>query len=373
MLLVAHDVNPLLGYLDQVIYLAGGRALARHGRARSSPRRTLSELYGAPIEVLRDRRRPPGRGRPARGPAPPRPPPRARWPAMSTHALAGPDRRRARAAHLPVHGQRARGGHDRRRAGRGRRLVHGAAPPELRRPHAVGDGVPRRGGRRARRAAHGARLLPGLRRRGAGRCGGRARSARAPRGYGTETATIATVQAVGLAAGFLFLSLNNAVLGGTETLLFGTFLGISRGQVLALLIVAVGALALRRRERTAAAARDDRPRGGAAPAACRSRSLDAGFLLVLGARGRRDQPDHGRAARVRAARRARRRGAAAHACARALGLAAERGVRARDRRGSALGIAYFSIYPVGFFVTSFAFARVPARPPHARRSRRRSG
>ena len=28
MLLVAHDVNPLLGYLDRVIYLAGGRALA---------------------------------------------------------------------------------------------------------------------------------------------------------------------------------------------------------------------------------------------------------------------------------------------------------------------------------------------------------
>src|SRR5215469_17182921 len=82
-------------------------------------------------------------------------------------------------------------------------------------------------------------------------CGGaalfmrRARgSTRTQRGYGTETATIATVQVVGLAAGYLFLSLNNAVLGGTETLLFGTFLGVSRGQVLALLIVAIVALAL---------------------------------------------------------------------------------------------------------------------------------
>ena len=28
MLLVAHDVNPLLAYLDRVVYLAGGRALA---------------------------------------------------------------------------------------------------------------------------------------------------------------------------------------------------------------------------------------------------------------------------------------------------------------------------------------------------------
>jgi zinc/manganese transport system ATP-binding protein len=51
-LLVAHDVNPLLGYLDQVIYLAGGRA--RSGRAEQViTSATLTELYGAPIEVLR--------------------------------------------------------------------------------------------------------------------------------------------------------------------------------------------------------------------------------------------------------------------------------------------------------------------------------
>jgi zinc/manganese transport system ATP-binding protein len=51
-LLVAHDVNPLAGYLDRVVYLAGGRALA--GAVQdviSAPR--LSELYGTPIEVLR--------------------------------------------------------------------------------------------------------------------------------------------------------------------------------------------------------------------------------------------------------------------------------------------------------------------------------
>jgi len=51
-LLVAHDVNPLLSYLDQVIYLAGGRALQGPvEKVITSP--TLSELYGAPIEVLR--------------------------------------------------------------------------------------------------------------------------------------------------------------------------------------------------------------------------------------------------------------------------------------------------------------------------------
>jgi len=51
-LLVAHDVNPLLGYLDRVIYLAGGRAMAGGvDEVITGPR--LSELYGAPIEVLR--------------------------------------------------------------------------------------------------------------------------------------------------------------------------------------------------------------------------------------------------------------------------------------------------------------------------------
>jgi zinc/manganese transport system permease protein len=60
-------------------------------------------------------------------------------------------------------------------------------------------------------------------------------------GYRTETATIGTVQAAGLAAGYLFLSLNNQVLSGAETLLFGTFLGVSRGQILTLLCVAAAA------------------------------------------------------------------------------------------------------------------------------------
>lgn len=51
-LLVAHDVNPLLPYLDQVIYLAGGRALqGTVADVITGPQ--LSELYGVPIEVLR--------------------------------------------------------------------------------------------------------------------------------------------------------------------------------------------------------------------------------------------------------------------------------------------------------------------------------
>ena len=51
-MLVAHDVNPLLGYLDRVVYLAGGRAVAgRVEEVITAP--TLSALYGSSIEVLR--------------------------------------------------------------------------------------------------------------------------------------------------------------------------------------------------------------------------------------------------------------------------------------------------------------------------------
>jgi zinc/manganese transport system ATP-binding protein len=51
-LLVAHDVNPLLGYLDRVLYLAAGRALAGPVDEVITAE-NLSALYGAPIEVLR--------------------------------------------------------------------------------------------------------------------------------------------------------------------------------------------------------------------------------------------------------------------------------------------------------------------------------
>ena len=50
--LVAHDVNPLLAYIDRVVYLAGGRAVAGTVEEVISSSR-LTELYRAPIEVLR--------------------------------------------------------------------------------------------------------------------------------------------------------------------------------------------------------------------------------------------------------------------------------------------------------------------------------
>ena len=51
-LLVAHDVNPLLPYLDRVAYLAAGRAVEGTVQEVINSA-TLSALYGVPIEVLR--------------------------------------------------------------------------------------------------------------------------------------------------------------------------------------------------------------------------------------------------------------------------------------------------------------------------------
>jgi zinc/manganese transport system ATP-binding protein len=50
--LVAHDVNPLLSYLDRVIYFGGGRAVTGTP-AEVITTETLSTLYGAGVEVLR--------------------------------------------------------------------------------------------------------------------------------------------------------------------------------------------------------------------------------------------------------------------------------------------------------------------------------
>jgi zinc/manganese transport system permease protein len=206
-------------------------------------------------------------------------------------------------------------------------------------------------------------------------CGGAAllmRGARGSirRGYGAETATIATVQTLGLAAGFLFLSLNNGVLGGIETLLFGTFLGVSRGQVLTLLIIALVAIAL-----IALAARPllletidpDAARARGLPVAV----LDTAFLLVL-------------AAAVAAT--SQITGALLVFALLVAPAAAAQQLTMRPGRGLVLsvvfalvivwlglGIAYFSIYPVGFYVTSIAFAvYLAARLARASTERRRA-
>jgi zinc/manganese transport system ATP-binding protein len=50
-LLVAHDVNPLLSYLDRVVYFGAGRAAVGTPREVITAE-TLTRLYGVPIEVL---------------------------------------------------------------------------------------------------------------------------------------------------------------------------------------------------------------------------------------------------------------------------------------------------------------------------------
>ena len=51
-LLVAHDVNPILPYLDRVVYIAqGGAVSGTPSEVITSP--TLTALYGTPIEVLK--------------------------------------------------------------------------------------------------------------------------------------------------------------------------------------------------------------------------------------------------------------------------------------------------------------------------------
>ncbi len=51
-LLVAHDVNPLLPYLDRVVYLARGHAVEGPVEQVITSE-TLSRLYGLPVEVLK--------------------------------------------------------------------------------------------------------------------------------------------------------------------------------------------------------------------------------------------------------------------------------------------------------------------------------
>jgi zinc/manganese transport system permease protein len=103
-----------------------------------------------------------------------------------------------------------------------------------------------------------------------------------PAGTGAQAALIGTIQSFALAAGMLFASLYGGFLGGTTALLFGTFLGITAGQVLLLVIFAGAALAvlvaIGRPLLFASIDRDVARAHGV-----RTRALDVVFLLLLGA------------------------------------------------------------------------------------------
>ncbi len=98
---------------------------------------------------------------------------------------------------------------------------------------------------------------------------------------GQESAITGAVQAFGLACGFLFLSLYRGVLADYESLLFGSFLGITHGQVLALALVAalaLGLLAIVGRPLLFASLDEAVASARGVP----TRLLGIGFLLLLG-------------------------------------------------------------------------------------------
>jgi zinc/manganese transport system permease protein len=183
-----------------------------------------------------------------------------------------------------------------------------------------------------------------------GRAGRGGRDGR--RGYGSETAAIGTVQTVGLAAGFLFLSLNQSVLAGPDSLLFGTFLGITHSQVLILLAVALASLAamsVLARPLLFASVDPEVARASGIPVAL----LDAAFLLVLGLAIAAVSQLTG-ALLVFALLVAPPASAQLITMRPIAGLVLSVGF-ALAVVWLALAIAYFSIYPIGFYVTTLAF------------------
>jgi zinc/manganese transport system permease protein len=107
------------------------------------------------------------------------------------------------------------------------------------------------------------------------------RGRRSPLGQSQQSALIGTVQAAAWAVGFLLLSLYGGVLESLETLLFGSILGVTRGQVLTLTIVAIctlAALACVGRPLLFASIDGPLARASRVPV----RALAAVFLLVLG-------------------------------------------------------------------------------------------
>ncbi|MDE3189403.1 MAG: metal ABC transporter permease [Acidobacteriota bacterium] len=173
------------------------------------------------------------------------------------------------------------------------------------------------------------------------------------RSLSRESAATGSVQALALALGFLFISLYHGLLSDLDSLLFGTFLGVTRDQVLVLLLVAAPTLAL-----VAVAARPllyasvDPDVAGAA--GIRVRLLGLGFLLVLGISVAETAQITGAllvfallVTPAAAAHRITARPVAGVAVSVALALAVT---------WTGLALAYFSVYPVGFWITSVAFA-----------------
>jgi zinc/manganese transport system permease protein len=173
------------------------------------------------------------------------------------------------------------------------------------------------------------------------------------RAWSEQSAVIGSVQALALGLGFLFVSLYGGVLGDLDNLLFGTFLGISDTQVLTLLAVAVAAvtaLAVLGRPLLFASVDADVASARGVPV----RALGVGFLVLLG---------------LAVAATSQITGVLLVFALLLMPAASAQAITARPGLSLALtvaiglvvvwlglGIAYFSVYPAGFFVTSISFA-----------------
>jgi len=190
-------------------------------------------------------------------------------------------------------------------------------------------------------------------------------------GGGEATSVIGTVQAFALGCGFLFVNLYRGFLSSVNALLFGSFLGITDGQVLVLVLVAAAALAV--------LAAIGRPllfasvdADVAAARGVRVRTLSVVFLVLLG---------------LTVAEISQITGTLLVFALLVMPAATAQAVTSRPARSMALAVAvalastwaglaaaYFSSYPIGFFVTTFAFAAYVvaqgARALSARRARR---
>jgi zinc/manganese transport system permease protein len=179
-----------------------------------------------------------------------------------------------------------------------------------------------------------------------------ARGHRGERGFSEQSAVIGVVQAFALAAGMLFVALYKGFLNGTNALLFGSFLGITGGQVVTLALVAVLALvvlaAVGRRLLFASIDPDV-----AAARGVPTRALGAVFLALLG---------------VTAAEVGQITGALLVFALLVLPPATAQVLTARPARGLvlsvvlalvtvwvALFVAWYSPYPIGFWLTTIAF------------------
>ena len=179
------------------------------------------------------------------------------------------------------------------------------------------------------------------------------RGRRSAGGLAAESALTGTVQALALACGLLFVALYKGFLNGTTALLFGSFLGITAGQVAVLAAAGAAVLAVLAvigRPLLFASVDPDVAAARGVPV----RLLSAAFLVLLGAAVAETAQITGAllvfALLVMPAATAQRlttRPLASVVLTVIIGWAVT---------WAGLIAAYYSPYPIGFYVTSFAFA-----------------